>query len=342
MDGNSELIVYYNMTYRNFSFVVLDPACNRTNPATGIIIGESTLNSTQADGFMNVETNLLFNASEIESNDDVWTGNDIGGEINFCLLASLWNDDDYDETTGKMITFDETKFSIDVDKTSNFTLDNISINRASAESVDGPDIDYDAELKAYQCDASLEEINNPAPLSQKNNILSMCIHSTSTIQVSSIVTLTLYQKATNAFPSYTYEAIDNGSPENIALVVQSTSAQNENRQTVVRVQVVLSATLFANPDPAPIDASGTVALDVTGSTDGRRRHLLIEFASLLSSDSGQNENKEDRLLRDNAASQDFSLSAELVGNGSAGGLSTTLGSFSTIAGGALLTGVVFI
>jgi len=199
-------------------------------------------------------------------------------------------------------------FSIDVDKTSNFTLDNINIDRASAESVEGPDIDYDADLDAYQCDASLTRIDNPSPLSQKINILSICIQSNSAIQVSSIVSLDLFQRAANTFASYTYQAIVNGSPENTALVVQSTPALNEEKKQVVRVQVVLAATLFANPNPASIDASGTVALDVAGLSGRRKRHLLLDFGSLHSSDSGtNNEREEGRLLQGDEATKKIFL-----------------------------------
>jgi len=340
--GYSELTVYYNMTNRNYSFAVLDSTCNKTNTVTGVIVERTSSNSSEADGFMNIATDLSFNTTEIENDDDLWVGNDARGYINFCLVASLWSDDDIDGTPGKMITFDETIFTIDVDKTSNvtFLLGDINIIRVGADSVDGPDIDYDATLKAYQCDSFLEEISTQ-PLSQKNNILSMCVHSTSNIKVSSFATLVLTQESAGSFPEYNYYAINDGIPENTALVAQSTPAENRLGNKVVRVQVVLAALLFASPNPAAIEVSGTVMLDVAGSTDRHTRHLKIDFEPLLSSDSINSENDVGRLLQDNDTTDTFDLTVELVGNDSASGLSTTPAVFSTMAGGAVLAGIVF-
>ena len=167
----------------------------------------------------------------------------------------------------------------------------------------------------------------------------MCVHSVSPIQVSGIVNLYLSQDASGNFPEYNYQAINNGVSENIALVALSAPVKNSAEFEVVRVQVVLAATLFASPDPAPVDASGTVSLDVAGSTRGRNRRVLIDFESLLHSDSDKNKNEEGRLLQANDAPNPFSLTAELSGNDSAGDISSTPIAFSTIIGGAVLGGM---
>ena len=167
----------------------------------------------------------------------------------------------------------------------------------------------------------------------------MCVHSVSPIQVSGIVNLYLSQDAEGTFPEYNYQAINNGASENIALVALSAPVKTEAGFEVVRVQVVLAASFFASPEPAPIDASGTVSLDVAGLTSGRKHRLLIDFESLLHSDSDKNEKEAGRLLQANDAANPFSLSAELSGNDSAGDISSTPIAFSTIIGGAVLGGM---
>ena len=124
-------------------------------------------------------------------------------------------------------------------------------------------------------------------------------------------------------------------------MAQNVPAEDANGYKVVRVQVVLAAPLFANPNPAPIVAFGTVALDVAVLTDGRQRKLLIHFASLVSSNSGNNEEEEVGLLQGKNSHDGFSLTVELVGNNSVGGLSTTPVAFSTMVGVALLAGMIF-
>ena len=56
---------------------------------------------------MNIVTDILFNATLIEKNTDVWSGNNVAGNIRFCLLTNLGNDNGIDGATGKMITFEE-------------------------------------------------------------------------------------------------------------------------------------------------------------------------------------------------------------------------------------------
>ena len=70
---------------------MLDPTCNETKPATGISVLQPTSNSSQADGFMNNAANLLFNATQIENNDDLWEGNNVAGVVSFCLVAKADN-----------------------------------------------------------------------------------------------------------------------------------------------------------------------------------------------------------------------------------------------------------
>ena len=151
----------------------------------------------------------------------------------------------------------------------------------------------------------------------------------------------LSQESTESFPEYNYYAINDGIPENTTLVAQSTPAENKLGEKVVRVEVVLAAPIFANPNPAPIDVSRTVVLDMAGSTDRCTRQLTTEIDVLLSSDNIRSEKEDGRQLQDNDTYDTFNLTVELTGDNSASSLSTTPVAFFVMVGGALLGGIIF-
>ena len=109
------------------------------------------------DGFLNVTVALAISQEDIENDAGIWTSSINGGQIRFCVVMSLFLKHNNEDV---LMNFHETRYSINVDKTTDFELVDIEAERTGAQVGGSELIDYEENITAFQC-LSLIHISEP-------------------------------------------------------------------------------------------------------------------------------------------------------------------------------------
>ena len=126
MYGQSAIVVEYNISNRDYIFDVFLQDC--TTEVESALEETESVNSLR-DGFLNVTASLAINQEDIENDSGIWTSTDNGGQIKFCVIMSLFLKHDNEDV---LMNFHETVYSINVDMTTDFELEDIVAERTAA------------------------------------------------------------------------------------------------------------------------------------------------------------------------------------------------------------------
>ena len=126
INDQSTFTMEYNISHREYVFDVFQEDCTTK---VEYALAETESVSSLGDGFLNVTTSLAINQEDIESDSGIWTSSMDGGQIRFCVDTSLFLKDDNEDV---LMNFHETVYIINVDKTTDFELEDIVAERTDA------------------------------------------------------------------------------------------------------------------------------------------------------------------------------------------------------------------
>jgi len=170
--SNQEIDLNYNVSNKALNVLIFESDC-KTYVAADIL---SRVITPEVNDNSYIEVGVGINVHEGKIQDDnngVWSSIDpSSGEIKFCVMVELYTDD----SMSNSVNFHETVITLTVDMSRGFTMTNISTDRDDA-SVTDKNVTANYTLLAYRCDESRQEITEPQPVSQGDDLL-VCVEST--------------------------------------------------------------------------------------------------------------------------------------------------------------------
>jgi hypothetical protein len=264
----SAIDMSFNISNRAYTIDVLDSDCitkvedalHLTETVTGI-----------GDGFKEVDISLHINQIQIEgSSSEIWTNTTSGGEIEFCILTSLF----LTSAEENLINFLETKAKVNVDKTSGFEVDSIQTFRTAASVAQENDINIEEAIDVYQCNNEFTAIESPPPLAQ-GNVLQLCVHvndTSSIYAIGEIFALNITQGNKDPLEIISSNGNDILYPSITEVIYQ------DGANKVGKVKFQLLGSFFDQTAPADLDISGVVHLVLKT----RRRRLYFQDSGVVS------------------------------------------------------------
>ena len=258
----------FNISNQVHTIDVLDSDCT-TKVEDALHLTETI--TGLGDGFKEVDIYLDINQTLIEgSNSEIWTNTTSGGEIEFCILASLFL------TLAKehVIDFLETKVKVNVDRTSGFELDSIQTSRTAAGLARENDINTVEAIDVYQCNDEFTAIESPPPLVQ-GSVLQLCVHvndMSSIYAIDKIFALNITQGNKDSLEIIS----SNGNTILYPRITEVLYQDGGNK--VGKVKFQLFGSFFDQAAPDDLDISGVVHLVLKN----RRRRLHIQGSGVVS------------------------------------------------------------
>jgi len=263
----SAINMAFNISNRDYTIAILDSDC--------ITKVEDALHLTETvtglgDGFKEVDISLDINQTLIEgSKFKIWTNTTSGGEIDFCILSSLF----LTSAEENVINFLETKAQVTVDKTSGFELDSIQTFRTAAGVAQENDINIEEAIDVYQCNDEFTVIESPPPLVQ-GNVLQFCVHvndTSSIYAIDEIFALNITQSNKDSLEIIS----NNGNTILYPSITEVLYQDGANR--VGKVKFQLFGSFFDQATPNDLDISGVVHLALKN-----RRRLHFQDSGVVS------------------------------------------------------------
>jgi len=177
-----------------------DCVTNFNNSESLFQVATTKPTSSQADGFIHFNTTLGLNITALNAtgywND--FTDGTRGGWVEVCVETSLEFNDLVGLGNGvadQDVVFKNNLVNVSVSLTSDFTVENIDIEREDA-TVENIDTDYTEFIKAYECEESdlYNQISAPIPYNQ-GDIITICVtdESSNIVQVEKFFNLKVSQ-----------------------------------------------------------------------------------------------------------------------------------------------------
>ena len=266
INDQSTFTMDYNISNREYVFDVFQEDCTTK---VEIALAETESVSSLGDGFLNVTASLAISQEDIESNTGIWTSSIDGGQIRFCVVMSLFLKHDNEDV---LMNFHETVFTINVDKTTGFELENIVAERTGAHDGGSELIDYEENITAFQCDDDYT-VMTPVPILNQGDILQVCVlveNVNSIFEVDYVQDMNITQLENDDSPvmviangtSFAYDALT---------FIECNGGNNQ----ICRVKFQLLASFFDKSDPPDLSVSGIVKLKL--KTTARRLHQSVDI-----------------------------------------------------------------
>lgn len=199
-------------------------------------------------------------------------------KIDFCVRVDYMYDDG---TAPESINFHETKVTINVDLTANFTLESIIVDRDDADERDA-NAELDYPVIAYFCGDDDVEINNPTPLTQ-GSALQFCVkvadNVTADVYVEDILSAVLSQPGSDTTNS---QPITGSNPDAL-------TDKNCLELGICNVKTQLASKWFSEIDPNPLRVDGVALLALgvaTAAPASSRRRLRVPIRGYLKANKG--------------------------------------------------------
>lgn len=258
--GDDPIIhIPYIISDRVYGFSIYDETCEGNE--TTAILSNTTITSSAADGFLDANLTLPIKQNDIEQSD-LWFAET--GKIKLCVVARLF----LDGASTIVMSSLNTNLAIEVDKTSDFQIENVITNRWG-QNVQDITIDYSVSIDAYQCDSDNGYARSNSIISQgggtgTDSVLTICVttNDSTAIQVGGIFELTLAQSGNSGT---FFKAVIGGTVTHPELV------RTGNVGDVYFAHVFVVSDFFRELNPANIHVSGRVILDM-----GARRRLMYD------------------------------------------------------------------
>ena len=272
MEGNSTIMMDYNIINRHHKITVKDEDC-KTNLTDNGVLNKTETETDLTNGFVKIDADLEINQTLIEASN-VWNETTTGGEINFCTVVELF----LNESSDVLVHFLETKFKIIVDKSTGFKLVRVELERTAPGDGGDNNINYTESIDAFRCDDDFVRdttVGGPPKLNQ-GDILQICLEvedATSMFEIEEVFFFNIDQKDKDLNKKEQVKVISNyGNTVLYPTLTEVKYADNDSNNQIGKVKFQLLGDFFEEEDPKDLEVTGSVKLQLKGN----RRHLSIQ------------------------------------------------------------------
>lgn len=272
MNGQVAVEIDFNISDRHYEYDVFKRDCNTK---VEDVLSDTKTETDLGNGFKQVDISLSINQTEIEGSE-TWTPTIEGGEIDFCIVMTLY----LNETSDVIVNFKETYFKIIADKTTSFSGEGFVVsNIMTSPVVDfvlSEKINIQDLLTSYQCQ------DNNVPITQdltQGAILQVCIDVVGTgslYEIEKIFEFNITQGSKN-----TLQIISNNGEAFLYPTITEVSYNNGGSGIFGGIKFQLLGSFFDQSPPEPLLIVGKAKLKL----NRRRLSLLLQERALEDVDS---------------------------------------------------------